>query len=181
MGHRLVILDRDGVINRDSPDFVKNADEWLPLPGSLEAIGLLTAAGYTVCVATNQSGLGRGLFDRRALASMHRKLRRLARGHGGRIARIACCPHRPGAGCDCRKPEPGLLLRLARHFDVSLAGVPVVGDSRRALDAAVAAGARPVLVLTGNGRKTERDLAKSGRTVETYADLLSFAQHLLRG
>lgn len=180
MGARLVILDRDGVINRDSTDFVKSADEWLPLPGSLEAIGLLTGAGFTVCVATNQSGLGRGLFDRRALAAMHRKLRRLAARHGGRIERIAACPHLPDAGCRCRKPAPGLLERLARHVGVGLAGVPVVGDSLRDLDAAEAAGARPVLVLTGNGAQTARALEKSGRAVETYPDLLTFAQRLVR-
>lgn len=180
MGERLVILDRDGVINRESTDFVKSADEWLPLPGSLEAIGRLSRAGYTVCVATNQSGLGRKLFDRRALAAMHRKLRRLAAAHGGRVARIVACPHLPDSGCRCRKPAPGLIERLGRHFGVSLAGVPVVGDSLRDIDAAEAAGARPVLVLTGNGKQTARALEKSGRAVETYPDLETFARHLLR-
>lgn len=173
---RLVILDRDGVINRDSPDFVKNAAEWQPLPGSLEALGVLTRAGCTVCVASNQSGLGRGLFSREALYGMHRKLRRLAAARGGRIARIVFCPHRPEENCDCRKPEPGLLLRLAAMFGVELEGVPVVGDSLRDIEAAAAAGARPVLVLTGNGRKTQKALARAGRPVETYENLLAFAR-----
>ncbi len=178
MSRGLVILDRDGVINRESREFVKSAAEWQPLPGSMEAIGLLTRSGYDVCIATNQSGLGRGLFDRRALAAMHRKLRRLAARHGGRVVRVAICPHRPNEGCDCRKPAPGLLLQLARRMRRDLAGVPFVGDTLRDLDAAVAAGARPVLVLTGNGEATRRALEKSGRRVDTYPDLLAFARHL---
>lgn len=175
----LVILDRDGVLNRDSVDFVKSAAEWQPLPGSMEAIGLLTQAGFKVCVASNQSGIGRGLFSRAALYAMHRKLRRLAAAEGGSIDRIVVCPHHPGVGCECRKPRPGLLLRLARMLKVSLQGVPVVGDSLRDLDAARAAGARPVLVLTGNGMKTSTELAARGESVETYPDLLGFVRVLL--
>jgi len=176
MTRRLVILDRDGVINRDSDEYVKHPGEWTPLPGSLEALGLLTRAGFTTCVASNQSGIGRGLFGRDALYAMHRKLRRLAARHGGRIDRIVFCPHRPEFGCDCRKPAPGLLLRLSRLYGEPLDDVPVVGDSLRDLDAAVAAGAKPVLVLTGNGRATQTALEKAGRSVETYADLLAFAK-----
>lgn len=178
MAARLVILDRDGVINRESAAFVKSAWEWRPLPGSLDAIGLLCAAGYTVAVATNQSGVGRGLIDPAALAGMHRKMQRLAARHGGRIDRIAVCPHAPSCRCRCRKPEAGLLLELARHYRVALAGVCVAGDSERDIRAARAAGARPVLVLSGNGRLTEERLAGRGERVETYADLLAFARAL---
>ena len=110
---RLVVLDRDGVINRDSPEFVKSLDEWRPLPGSIEAIAALSKAGFTVAVASNQSGLARGLLDRKALRAMHRKLRRLVASEGGRVDRIVVCPHGPDDGCRCRKPAPGLLERLA--------------------------------------------------------------------
>lgn len=172
----LVILDRDGVINRDSPAFVKSAAEWQPLPGSLEALGLLTRSGYAVWIASNQSGIGRGLFSRDALYSMHRKLRRLAAAEGGVIERIVYCPHRPDEGCDCRKPAPGMLLSIADAVGVNLADVPVVGDSLRDIDAAEAAGAKPVLVLTGNGRSTSAALEKAGRHVETHDNLLAFAR-----
>lgn len=179
MTRRLVILDRDGVLNKESSAFVKSTAEWQPLPGSMEALGLLTASGYTTAVATNQSGIARGLFDRKALQAMHRKLRRLAARHGGKVDRIVYCPHGPDDACDCRKPLPGLLLRLARHYGVDLRGVPVVGDSLRDLDAAVAAGATPVLLLTGNGAQTRAKLAKLGRTVETYDNLLTFVRSLV--
>lgn len=179
MTRQLVILDRDGVLNQESSAFVKSTDEWQPLPGSMEALGLLSASGYTIAVATNQSGIARGLFDRKALQAMHRKLRRLAAKQGGRVDRIVYCPHGPDDACDCRKPRPGLLLRLARHYGVSLRGVPVVGDSLRDLDAAEAAAAKPVLLLTGNGIQTSAKLAKLGRTVETHEDLLAFARSLV--
>ena len=154
----LVILDRDGVINRESNEFVKTPDEWIPLAGSIQAIASLSEAGYTVAVASNQSGVARGLFDRKALRAMHRKLRRLVSSAGGHIDRIVVCPHGPDDGCACRKPKPGLLYRLGRHYRTDLAGVPVIGDSLRDLEAAERAGARPILVRTGNGRKTERAL-----------------------
>ena len=176
----LLILDRDGVINRDSDDFVKSPAEWLPLPGSIEAIAKLSRAGFTVAVASNQSGLARGLFDRAALRAMHRKLRRLVEAEGGKVARIAVCPHGPNDGCACRKPMPGLLLRLARHFNTSLEGVPVVGDSLRDLRAAARAGAEPVLVRTGNGEKTLRNLPKELERVPVYKDLAAFAADMGR-
>ncbi len=178
---RLIILDRDGVINRDSRAFVKNADEFVPLPGSIEAIAALSAAGRTVAVASNQSGLARGLFGRRELGSMHRKLRRLVAAAGGCIDRIVVCPHGPDDGCPCRKPRPGLLLRLARHYGTSLAGVPAIGDSLRDLEAAAAAGATPVLVRTGNGRKTEAALPRGLRDVAVFDDLAAAAREILRG
>ena len=180
MARRLIILDRDGVINRDSKAFVKSAAEWVPLPGSIDAIARLSQAGYTVAVATNQSGIGRQLFTRSALYSMHRKLRRLVRAAGGELGRIAYCPHLPDSGCDCRKPLPGLLRQLAEHYRVALDNVPVIGDSLRDIDAAAAAGARPVLVLSGNGSRTAEQLAAAGRRVDTHRNLAAFADTLLR-
>jgi D-glycero-D-manno-heptose 1,7-bisphosphate phosphatase len=176
----LIVLDRDGVINRDSREFVKDADEWLPLPGSIGAIADLSAAGYTIAVASNQSGLARGLFDRNALRAMHRKLRRLVAAEGGRVDRIVVCPHGPDDRCNCRKPLPGLLHRLASHYGTSLKGVPVVGDSLRDLLAAEAAGATPVLVRTGNGRKTSANLPDSLRSVRVFDDLAAVAASLTR-
>lgn len=175
----LLILDRDGVVNRDSTAFVKNVDEFEPLPGSIEAIATLHEAGYTVTVASNQSGLARGLFDRRALRAMHRKLRRLVAAAGGRVDRIVVCPHGPDDGCRCRKPAPGLLQRLARHYEVSLAGVPAIGDSLRDLEAAQAAGATPILVRTGNGRKSEAALHGALRSVDVFDDLAAAARALV--
>jgi len=176
----LLILDRDGVINQDSASFVKSPEEWLPLPGSVAAIARLSRAGYTVAVASNQSGLARGLFDRNALRAMHRKLRRLVSNEGGRIDRIVVCPHGPDDGCSCRKPEPGLLTRLAQHYGVSLVGVPAIGDSLRDLQAAAAAGATPILVRTGNGKKTQVSLPVALRDVRIYDDLAAFATDALR-
>jgi D-glycero-D-manno-heptose 1,7-bisphosphate phosphatase len=176
----LVILDRDGVINHDSPEFVKNADEWLPISGSIEAIAKLSKGGYTVTIASNQSGLARGLFDRDALRAMHRKLRRLVAARGGHIDRIVVCPHGPKDGCRCRKPAPGLLLRLARHYGTSLDGVPAVGDSLRDLEAAAAAGAMPLLVRTGNGRKVAASLPTRLRSVPVFDDLAAVADALLK-
>ncbi|GAA0496867.1 D-glycero-beta-D-manno-heptose 1,7-bisphosphate 7-phosphatase [Pigmentiphaga sp. GD03639] len=151
---KLVVLDRDGVINQDSPDFVKSPDEWIPLPGALEAIARINQAGYRVVVATNQSGLGRGLFDAATLNAIHAKLRASLAKHGGAIDAIFVCPHAPDEGCDCRKPLPGLYREIARRFEADLHGVPSVGDSARDLEAAAAAGCTPWLVLTGNGPKT---------------------------
>lgn len=175
----LVILDRDGVINRDSPHFVKTVEEWLPLPGSIDAIAALHRAGFTVTVASNQSGLGRGLFQRPALDAMHRKLRRLVARAGGRVDRIVICPHAPDAGCDCRKPKPGLLLRLARYYRADLSGVPVIGDSLRDLRAAASIGARPILVRSGNGRETEAALPADLRGVDVFDDLRAAASTLI--
>ena len=176
----LVILDRDGVINRDSAAFVKTLDEWQPLPGSIEAIAALSKAGFTVAVASNQSGLARGLLDRNALRAMHRKLRRLVAVHGGRVDRIVVCPHGPDDGCRCRKPAPGLLEQLAKHYGRSLAGVPVIGDSLRDLEAAAAAGARPMLVRTGNGRRTAAQLPDTFRDIPVYDDLAAAAAALCK-
>lgn len=154
---KLIILDRDGVINQDSPAFVKSPDEWIALPGSLEAIARLNRAGWRVVVATNQSGLGRGLYDADTLNAIHAKLRKQLQAVGGQIDAFFICPHAPGAGCDCRKPEPGMFLDIARRYDIDLRGVPAVGDSMRDLLAADAVGCQPWLVRTGNGRRTEHE------------------------
>ena len=175
----LLVLDRDGVINKESRDFVKSADEWVPLPGSIGAIAALSRAGYTVTVASNQSGLARGMFDNDALSSMHDKLRALVAAEGGRIDRIVVCPHGPDDGCDCRKPKPGLLLQLAGHYDTALSGVPVIGDSLRDLEAAFAVDARPILVRTGNGQATERGLPPELAHIEVFDDLAAAAAALL--
>ena len=175
----LIILDRDGVINRDSRAFVKSADEWIPLPGSIEAIAALNRADFTVAVASNQSGLARGLFDRRALRAMHRKLRRLVARAGGSVDRIVVCPHGPDNACHCRKPAPGLIERLMRFYAAHPDRVTVIGDSLRDLEAAVAAGARPVLVRTGNGKKTESRLDNTLAGTPVFDDLASAAQSII--
>ena len=174
----LVILDRDGVINHDSDEFIRTPDEWRPIKGSLDGIAMLSAAGFEVAVATNQSGIGRKLIDEPTLAAIHEKMRKLVREAGGDIGKIVYCPHHPDDGCDCRKPLPGLFLRLSRQYGQSLDGVPMIGDSLRDIDAARAAGGRPVLVLTGNGQRTATEIAARGEEVETYADLFSAAAAL---
>jgi D-glycero-D-manno-heptose 1,7-bisphosphate phosphatase len=177
--NRLVVLDRDGVINRESEDFVKSADEWIPLAGSIEAIARLSEAGFSVAVASNQSGLARGLFDAAALDEMHGKLRSLVADASGHIDHIAICPHGPDDNCDCRKPLPGLLHQISEQLGVSLVGVPVIGDSLRDLQAARSARARPILVRTGNGRETEDGLPTDLSTVEVYDDLGAAVSALL--
>lgn len=179
MNKRLIILDRDGVINYDSDDYVKSADEWRPLPGSLEAIGRLTRGGYRIAVATNQAGIAKGLFDEQTLNAMHEKMMRLAAEHGGVIEAVFVCPHRAEDRCRCRKPEPGLFFRIASRFATDLRGVPAVGDSLRDIQAARAAGAWPLLVRTGKGRDTER--AIHGTDVAVYDDLSAVVDHLLAG
>jgi D-glycero-D-manno-heptose 1,7-bisphosphate phosphatase len=176
VGRGLVILDRDGVINKDSTEFVKTPDEWLPLPGSIEAIAELSCAGYAIAVASNQSGLARGLFDLKALEAMHAKFRSLVNEAGGKVDYIVICPHGPDDGCACRKPGPGMYLQIADHFDTGLDGVPVVGDSIRDLEAALAAGAAPVLVRTGNGLKSEAQLDGGLALTPIYDDLAAFAK-----
>ena len=154
---RLVILDRDGVINKDSDQFIKSPDEWRPIPGSLEAIARLSHAGYRVAVCTNQSGIGRGLFDIATLNAIHNRMHRALSQVGGRVDAVFFCPHTADARCECRKPRPAMLIEAGRRFGVDLAAVPSIGDSLRDLDAAEAAGAQPILVLTGKGEKTLRD------------------------
>lgn len=180
MPGRLVILDRDGVINHDSDDFVKAPDEWRPIDGSLEAIAALKRAGFEVAVATNQSGIGRGLIDPPTLEAIHEKMRRLVRDAGGDISRIVHCPHHPDDECLCRKPATGMYESLGRHFGQPLDRVPMIGDSRRDLEAAAAIGGRPILVLTGNGQKTLDALTALDRSVEHYPDLAAAVAALIR-
>jgi D-glycero-D-manno-heptose 1,7-bisphosphate phosphatase len=154
---KLIVLDRDGVINHDSDHFIKTPDEWRPIPGSLEAIARLNHAGYRVVVATNQSGIGRGLFDMATLNTIHEKLHKSLALAGGRIDALFYCPHTGDSGCECRKPKPGMLREIGQRFGVDMAGVPCVGDSLRDLLAAEAVGGQPMLVLTGKGEKTLRE------------------------
>ena len=177
----VVILDRDGGINRDSPAFIKSPAEWLPLPGSLEAIARLTKAGIRVAIASNQSGVGRGLLDDRMLDRIHEKMLSAVRAAGGDIEIIEVCPHRPDAGCDCRKPRPGLLRTIASRMSIDLGGVPCVGDSVRDIEAAIAAGARPILVLTGNGRQARETLGRQGTAMpEVFENLSAASDELVR-
>jgi D-glycero-D-manno-heptose 1,7-bisphosphate phosphatase len=171
---KLVVIDRDGVINRESPDFVRSPDEWIALPGSLQAIATLNRAGFQVVVATNQSGVGRGLFTAQTLEIIHQKMNAAVESAGGRLAGIFVCPHAPEAGCDCRKPRPGLMHQIEASFGCKLAGRPNVGDSERDLLAAQAVGGRAILVRTGNGRATETRLAGKA-AVEVFDDLAAVA------
>ena len=151
---KLVILDRDGVINEDSPQFIKNPDEWFPIPGSLDAIARLNQAGFRVVVASNQSGIGRGLLDMATLNAINDKMHRALAQFGGRIDAIFYCPHTNEDNCDCRKPMPGMIEEIARRLGTDLDGVPCVGDSLRDLVAGAKLGAQPMLVRTGKGEKT---------------------------
>ena len=171
---KLIILDRDGTINQDSDQYIKSPAEWKPIHGSLEAIARLTQNGWRVVVATNQSGIARGLFDMATLNAIHDTMHRAVHQAGGRIDAIFFCPHAGDSNCECRKPKPGMLLEIARRMNVELEGVPMVGDSLRDLQAAVAAGARPVLVLTGKGTKT-RDAGELPAGTAIYPDLAAFA------
>jgi len=175
---KLIILDRDGVINEDSDDFIKSADEWVPIHGSLEAISLLNRAGYRVIVISNQSGLGRGLFDIQTLNSIHEKMQQCLSVLGGHIESIFFCPHTPDDNCDCRKPKAGLFHDLQHRLNVSLNDVPVVGDSLRDLEAARVVSASPILVRTGKGEATLAQ-GKGLDDVPVFADLAEFTHHLL--
>ncbi|BAO42957.1 D-glycero-beta-D-manno-heptose 1,7-bisphosphate 7-phosphatase [Thiolapillus brandeum] len=176
---RHIILDRDGVINADSDDFIKSPEEWIPLEGSLEAIARLNQAGYLVGVATNQSGIGRGLFDLPMLNAMHQKMYQMLAKLGAHVDMIAFCPHLPEDHCDCRKPRAGLYQALAKRWDVSLEGLVVIGDSLRDLQAAQAVDASPVLVKTGKGAKTLKQLPPD-HNIPVFDDLYQAVDTLLK-
>lgn len=159
MAKQLVILDRDGVINRDSDEFIKSPEEWVPLKGSLEAIAHLSQAGFEVVILTNQSGIGRGLFSADQLNQIHGRMIEHLRQLGGQIQTILFCPHHPDDGCECRKPLTGMYDELSRHLSITFKDVYSVGDSVRDLQAAKSAGAKPVLVKTGNGRKSLKTIS----------------------
>jgi D-glycero-D-manno-heptose 1,7-bisphosphate phosphatase len=175
---KLIILDRDGVINIGSAQFIKSPDEWKPIPGSLEAIARLTRDGWRVVVATNQSGLARGLFEMATLNAIHAKMHKAVAQAGGRIEAVFYCPHAAEMDCDCRKPRTGLFNEIAARYGHDLQGVPAVGDSLRDLQVAASVGALPFLVKTGKGEKT---LAAGGLPKDTpvFADLSEAVDYLL--
>ncbi len=177
---KLIILDRDGVINQDSDAYIKSPDEWVPIPGSLEAIAKLNRAGYTVTVASNQSGLSRGYFDLQTLSAMHHKMDDMLSQLGGRVEGVFFCPHAPRDKCACRKPQPGLLLDISRRFSAPLNDVFYIGDTLSDLRCAQQAGAKPVLVKTGKGERTllEKD-ANGFDDVPVYSDLAEAVDALL--
>ena len=175
---KLIILDRDGVINEDSDDYIKSPEEWVPIPGSLEAIARLNLAGYQVVVLTNQSGIGRGLFDMHTLNAIHQKMYQHLNIVGGNIDAIFFCPHTPDDQCNCRKPAVGLFQQLEKRLNIKLQGIPAVGDSLRDIQSARAAGASPVLVRTGKGERTLAD-GKDLQGVPVYANLAEYVNQLL--
>jgi len=181
---KLVILDRDGVINHDSDAYVKSADEWIPIPGSIEAIADLHRAGFTVTVATNQSGLARKLFNLEQLQAMHHKMSELVVAAGGQLAGIFYCPHGPQQGCDCRKPKPGLIDAIERELQVSAAGAYLIGDSLRDLEAGLQRDCIPILLRTGKGEKTLLQLAQKNNpalaTLAVFDDLAAAAHYLIK-
>lgn len=173
-----VLLDRDGVINADSEDYIKSEAEWIPVPGSLEAIALLNQAGYHVGVATNQSGIARGLYSLETLQGIHEKMHRFVNIAGGTISGIAFCPHGPLENCACRKPKPGLLEKLAQDHAFSLKETPYVGDAWRDLEAAMAVSATPILVLSGKGKSTLAKYADKLQNILVFNDLYAYARFL---
>jgi len=177
---KLIVLDRDGVINHDSAQFIKSPDEWRPIPGSLEAIARLNHAGYRVVIATNQSGIGRGLFDMATLNAIHEKMHRGLALVGGRIDALFYCPHAADSQCECRKPAIGMLKEIGLRFGVDMTGVPCIGDGIRDLQAAEGVGAQPMLVLTGKGEKTLRE-GNIPKSTVIFPDLAFAASALLAG
>lgn len=173
----LVILDRDGVVNHESDSFIKTPEEWLPIDGALQAIARLNHSGFRVVIATNQSGLARKLFDIEVLNRIHAKMQRQLSEVGATVEAVFFCPHSARDHCECRKPKPGMINEIGERLRVSVEGVPLIGDSQRDLDAANAAGARPILVRTGNGSKTEKLL--SDDSVDVFDDLSDAADALI--
>lgn len=176
---KLIILDRDGVINQDSDAYIKSVDEWQPVPGSMQAMGKLCQAGYTLVVATNQSGIARGYFDLSTLHAMHVKMGKLLEQYGGQVDAVFFCPHGPDDKCNCRKPKDGLLRDIASRYQHNLAGVPVIGDSLRDIQSARSVGARPILVRTGKGERTLQKHAAELTDVPVYKDLAEAAAAIL--
>jgi D-glycero-D-manno-heptose 1,7-bisphosphate phosphatase len=178
---RLVILDRDGVINEDSDDYIKSLDEWVPIPGSIAAIARLSRAGYKIGVATNQSGLARGYFDEIALANMHAQLCALVEEEGGQVDAICYCPHGPDAGCHCRKPAPGLLEQISEELQLPIAGAWYVGDTAKDLELGLKMGCKSILVRTGKGLQTEAKLDSATRQAVSIVDNLAAAADRILG
>jgi len=176
---KLIILDRDGVINQDSAQFIKCPEEWIPIPNSLEAIARLNQDNYRVVVATNQSGIGRGLFDMAMLNAIHDKMHKMAAAVGASIDTIFFCPHTNENHCHCRKPKSGMMEELSARYNTSLEGIPSVGDSLRDLEASANLGATPYLVLTGKGRKTQ-EAGKLPDGTRIFPDLAAVAEALVK-
>ena len=174
---KLVILDRDGVINFDSDQYIKSPTEWRPIPGSIEAIARLYQNGYRVAVATNQSGIGRGLFDMATLNAINDKMMEMVFRQGGRIDALFFCPHTAAENCNCRKPRTGMYEEIAQRFHTELKGVPCIGDSLKDLQAAEAVGGQPMLVLTGKGTITRAGGGIPRKTV-VFEDLADATRHL---
>lgn len=179
---RLIILDRDGVINEDSANYIKSPEEWVPIPGSLEAIARLCRAEFRIVIITNQSGIARGLFTLDTLNRIHTRMLEHIRQKGGEIDAIMICPHAPADNCDCRKPKPGMFLELAQRLKINLNGVPAIGDSLRDVEAAQAASASPILVKTGEGLRSIEASAKQGGlgSIPVFDDLAAFANDFIR-
>ncbi len=175
---KLVILDRDGVINVDSDKYIKSPAEWQPIPGSIEAIARLHQGGFRIVVATNQSGIGRGLFDMATFNAMNDKMMELVFRQGGRIDALFFCPHTDAGNCGCRKPKTGMFEEIASRYHMDLKGVPCVGDAIRDLKAAEAVGGQPILVLTGKGEKTRAE-GQMPRKTQVFADLAEVSRHLV--
>lgn len=178
---KLIILDRDGVINQDREDLVKSADEWIPIAGSMDAIASFTQSGYTVVVATNQSGIGRGCFSMQELTEIHSKMHKMVQQAGGQIDGIWFCPHPADADCDCHKPKRGMLADIIERFHAEAQNVYMVGDSLRDLQVIDALDGKPILVLTGKGKRT---LASHGdvlpENTQIFENLMAFSQHLMQ-
>ena len=175
---KLAILDRDGVINYDSDHYIKSPAEWRPIPGSIEAIARLNQGGFRVAVATNQSGIGRGLFDMATLNAINDKMMEMVFRHGGRIDALFFCPHTAAEECNCRKPRTGMLEEIAARFHADLKGVPCVGDSLKDVQAAESVGAQPILVLTGKGRRTQEEGGLPRKTL-VFEDLAEASRHII--
>ena len=177
---KLIILDRDGVINEDSDDYIKSTDEWIPIPGSLDAIARLNHAGYSVAIASNQSGIARGYFSLETLAAMNVKMNDMLSSLGGRIDAMFFCPHGPKDSCNCRKPKPGMLIEIGNRFQTGLDDVLFVGDNINDIKAAHAAGAKPVIVRTGKGEQTARMIAENNiSNIPVYDDLTGVVNSIL--
>jgi len=177
---KLIILDRDGVINEDSDDYIKSPEEFIPIPGSFEAITRLCHADYKVVIATNQSGLARGYYDLDILNAIHAKMFRLLGIHGGKIEAVFFCPHGPDDNCSCRKPQTGLLDDIAKRYETTLTNIPFIGDSISDIKAALASGASPYLVKTGKGRRTIKNATDNELdNIPIYNDLNDVTNHIL--
>ena len=178
---KLIILDRDGTINQDADEFVKSPEDWIALPGSLEAVARLNHAGFTVVVASNQSGLGRGLFDVAAMNATHAKMHSLLATVGGRVDAVFYCPHTPDDGCSCRKPLPGLFEQIGERYGIELKGVATAGDNLRDMLAGAAVGCEPHLVLTGKGAQYRGNAlpATFPKGTVVHEDLAGFADFIL--